>query len=63
MKRKQKKELLQLAMPASWWLTLSWLLDEREDGMGILGINPEPWEVFYTVSKAIKKQFPAEAEG
>lgn len=63
MKRKQKKELLQLALPASWWLTLSWLLDERESGMGILGINPEPWEVLNRVSEAIKKQFPAEEEG
>lgn len=55
---RNKQELLQLAMPASWWLTLAVLADDMEESMDVCGIYPEPWEVLYKVSKAIKKQFP-----
>jgi len=51
-----------LALPASWRLALSCLIDKQERGMGVLGSDPEPWEVLNKVSKAIKKQFPSEAE-
>lgn len=61
-RKKEKKELLQLALPASWWLTLSALTEDLEERMGVYGIYPEPWEVLYKVSKAIKKQFPSGAE-
>lgn len=58
---KQQKELLQLAMPASWWLTLAWFLENAH--IPITGCSPDPWAVAIKVSEAVKKQFPEEAEG
>ena len=55
--QRQKLLPLALAMPASWWVCLGALCEERLEGVGILGTSPEPWEVLDIVAEAIRDQF------
>lgn len=54
------KQPLNLVMPPSWWQWLGEWADQRERGVGILGTDPEPWEVLTAFSEAIRSQFSSE---
>lgn len=54
------KQPLNLVMPPSWWQWLGEWADQSERGVGILGTDPEPWEVLTALSEAIRSQFSSE---
>jgi hypothetical protein len=62
MTRNASKESLNLSMHPSWWLMLGHLAEEREETIGVLGIDPEPWEVLNVFAEAVGDQFGLEGE-